>query len=182
MADDEADSLHLRVTVGDLTIEVDGPVDEAETWFEALREDYLSNVDAEAMEMAANGAGPSSPTSSPESEPVESSAGAAGSTEKSRSLTEYYRQTDDPTKKDSALLVGWYLEYHEDQSNFTRPEVEERAQDAKISLGANVGRDLSRHIKEGRLEKIEERDGQDAFHLTLTGEEYVENELLDNQE
>lgn len=174
----EIDSLHLRVSVGEVTIEVDGPVDDAETWFEGLREDYLSELDAKTIEAAANRSSSTVSSPKPNGGAVSDSPSTSASSGKSRSLTEYYKQTDSPTKKDSALLVGWYLEYNENQSDFTRPEAEERAQDAKISLGANVGRDLSSHVKEGRLEKVDERDGTDAFHLTITGEEYVHNELV----
>lgn len=176
----EGEELHLRVSVGDITVEAAGPVDEAESWFEALREDYLSEVDTETLEAAANGSGEA--VTSPEGGSESVTNAASSSSGKSRSLTEYYRTTDDPTKRDSALIVGWYLEYHEDQSDFTKPEVEEQATDAKIGLGANVSRDLSHQVKDGHLEKVDERDGQDAYHLTLTGEAYVEEELLGNDE
>lgn len=182
MAEDaEEDALHLRVTVGDITVEVEGPVDDAETWFEALREDYLSEIDPDTFEAAANGGNPSPSNTERGSNSAVNSTTGTGCKDKSLSLAEYYRQLNNPTKKDSAFLVGWYLEYQEDQENFTRSEVEGRAQDAKISLGANVGRDLSSHIEEGRLEKVEERDGYDAFHLTVTGEEYLEDDLGINE-
>lgn len=176
----EDGNLHLRVSIGDITIEAAGPVDEAESWFEALREDYLSEVDAETLEAALDGS--DAGTSTPETDSETTTSSASTSSGKSRSLTEYYKTADDPTKRDSALIVGWYLEYHENQDDFTRPEVEERAKDAKIGLGANVSRDLSNQVKDGHLEKVDERDGQDAYHLTLTGEEYVQGDLLENDE
>ena len=173
----DTETLHLRVTVGDVTVEVEGPMDDAETWFESLREDYLGDVDDETLEAAANG---SSEIANDAPTGQNSESNATGSRiGKSRSLTEYYKQANNPTKRDAALIVGWYLEYHEEQSDFTKPEVEERAQDAKISLGANVSRDLSEQVSNSHLEKVDERDGQDAYHLTLTGEEYIEGELLE---
>jgi len=175
--DSESEMLHLRVTVGNITVEAEGPRDDAETWFESLREDYLGDVDDETLEAVANGSGETvndSPTAQNSESDITST-----STRKSRSLTEYYKQANNPTKRDAALIVGWYLEYHEEQSNFTKPEIEERAQDAKIGLGANVSRDLSEQVGNSHLEKVDERDGQDAYHLTLTGEEYVEKELLE---
>lgn len=111
-----------------------------------------------------------------------SSDSTASTSGKSRSLTEFYKQVDNPTKRDTALIVGWYLEYQEEQSDFTKPEIEARAQDAKISLGANVSRDLSKQVEESHLAKVDERDGQDAYHLTLTGEEYIKNEVLSQAE
>lgn len=111
-------------------------------------------------------------------EELESDSEESSETKKSRSLQEYFVQASDATKRDAALIVGWYLEYQEDQSNFIKSEVENQARDAKVSLGANVSRDLSKQINEGHLMKVDKRDGQDAYHLTLTGEEYVERELL----
>ncbi|MBX0287957.1 hypothetical protein EGH22_16615 [Halomicroarcula sp. F28] len=172
----DGESLHLRVSVGEITIEVDGPVDDAEAWFESLQEDYLSDIDTETVETAANGAGTAAETGA--AEQSSSSESVSSSSGKSRSLTEFYKQADDPMKRDAALLVGWYLEYHDGQSDFTSSEVEDRGTDAKIGLGANVSRDLSKQVSDGNLEKVDERNGQDAYHLTLTGEEYVEEELF----
>lgn len=175
--DTPSENLRLHVKIGEVTIDVEGPVDEAETWFEGLREDYLGDLDAETIQAAAYRADPVSkePTDQPAPE-TESDANQSG---KTRSLTEYYREAENPTKKDAALIVGWYLEYKEDKSDFTSSEIKERAQDAKISLGANVSRDLSSQVENGYIEKVEEREGKDAFHLTITGEEYVEEELLE---
>jgi hypothetical protein len=181
MAEDtDEERLRLQVSVGEITVEVDGPIDEAETWFEGLREDYLSDIDTETLNAAANGS--STVSRNPEGTQETDANTSSLSSGKSRSLSEYYKNVDNPTKRDSALIVGWYLEYHEGQDDFTRQEVEERAQDAKISLGANVSRDLSNQVQDGHLEKVNERDGKDAYHLTLTGEEYVEGELLGSQE
>ncbi|UIP00405.1 hypothetical protein Hbl1158_03305 [Halobaculum sp. CBA1158] len=178
MADDsDSESLRLHVSIGDVTVDVEGPVDEAETWFEGLREDYLSDVDTEAVQAAADGAGSVSQDTGGKSK--NETGGSTASRTKTRSLTEFYKESDNPTKQERALIVGWYLEYHEDLDDFTSTEVEERAQDAKIGLGANVSRDLSNQAGNGRLEKVDEREGKDAYHLTLTGEEYVQEELLE---
>ncbi|RDZ33917.1 MULTISPECIES: hypothetical protein [unclassified Haloferax] len=175
MSDDpDSESLRLHVSIGDVTIDVEGPVDEAETWFEGLREDYLSDVGAETVQAAADGSG--SVSESPPNQSEQDSTTATSG--KSRSLTEFYRSADNPTKKDAALIVGWYLEYHENKSDFTSSEIKEMAQDAKISLGANVSRDLSKQIESSHIEKVDERDGKDAYHLTITGERYVQDNLL----
>lgn len=178
MADNPgSESLRLHVSIGGVMIDVEGPVDEAETWFEGLREDYLSDVDTETIQAAADGAG-----SVLESSPNQSGKEQGSTTTtsgKSRSLTEFYRGADNPTKKDAALIVGWYLEYHEDKPNFTSSEIKETAQDAKISLGANVSRDLSTQVESSHIEKVDEREGKDAYHLTVTGEEYVQDDLLE---
>ena len=172
----EQETLHLRATVADITVEVEGPIAEAETWFEALQEDYLPDVDPE--ELNAKSAQIGSQTENMDAG-GESKNQKTSTNEKSKSLAEYYKLADNLIKKDAALVVGWYLEYHEDVQNFTPSEVEGRAKDAKINLGANVSRDLSSQVKEGRLHKDAERSGSDAYQLTITGEEYVKDELLE---
>jgi len=174
MADEEeqeADELHLHVSVGGVTVEVEGPVDEAETWFEALREDYLADVDSTAAADQASSSESRNQNDSPDPR-------ANGGVQKSRTLTEFYQMTDGITKKDTAFLTGWYLEMHEGQDDFTREEIEQKAKSAKLTLGANVGRDLSYKVEDGHLAEVDERDGDPTFHVTLTGEEYAENELL----
>ena len=176
MVDDpDSESLRLHVSIGDVTIDVEGPVDEAETWLEGLREDYLSDVDSETIQAATDGAG--SVSESPPNQPRQQNSTTTTSG-KSRSLTEFYKGADDPTKKDAALIVGWYLEYHENKPDFTSSDIKETAQDAKISLGANVSRDLSKQVEGSHVEKVDEREGKDAYHLTITGEEYVQDDLL----
>lgn len=171
---ESSESLRLHVSIGNAAVEVEGPAAEAETWFEALREDFLPDVDTTTVETT---------TSQPPTNPngASESGGSGGedcSSTKSRSLPEYYKMAGDINKRDRALLVGWYLEYHEDESDFTSKEVRSRAQDAKIGLGQNVSRDLSKQVQEGRLDVVNQRNGSDAYHLTRSGEEYVQKDLL----
>lgn len=166
----EGDDLKLHVSIGEVAIEVEGPVDEAETWFEALREDYLADVDGATVAEAATAS--STTDKSPTSQDTNNPQG------KTRTLAEFYQTTDGLSKKDTALLTGWYLEKHENQDDFTRPEIEEMAQSAKLTLGKNVGRDIGYQVEDGYLAEVDERDGDTAYYVTLTGEEYVENELL----
>lgn len=172
----EGDNLHLRVSVGDITIEAAGPIDEAESWFEALREDYLSDVDPETIEGQINGVSDSN-SSNPSTEPQDTS-----DSKKSRTLPEYYQMTNGITKKDTALLTGWFIETKNGEDDFTKGEIEEEAQSAKLNLGKNVSRDLSYKVEDGHLAEVGERNGNPSFHVTITGEEYVENELLEGEE
>jgi hypothetical protein len=175
MADDER--LNLHVSVGDVTIEVDGPVDEAETWFESLREDYLSDIDTDTIEAAANGSGEVG--TAPDSGQDTASASTQTGSGKSLTLPEYYKTAANPSKRDAILIIGSYLEKYEQQEDFTKGEIEQRAKDAKISLGANVSRDIREQIGDSHMAKVDERDGKDTYHLTISGEEYVEAELLE---
>lgn len=172
--DESPESLRLHVSIGNATVEVEGPAAEAETWFEALREDFLPDVDTTTVETTA-----SQPASNSDgANDTTNSNGGNSSSGESRSLPEYYKMAGDLIKRDRALLVGWYLEYHENEDDFTSKEVESRAQNAKIGLGQNVSRDLSKQVQEGRLDVVDQRDGSDAYHLTRSGEEYIDNDLL----
>lgn len=175
--EDTTESLRLHVSIGNATVEVEGPAAEAETWFEALREDFLPEVDNTTVETTAR-----QPSNNPDEASESGNSSENGSSRKSRSLPEYYKKAGDIIKRDRALLVGWYLEYHEDEDDFTSKEVESRAQDAKIGLGKNVSRDLSKQVKEGRLDVVDQRKGSDAYHLTRSGEEYVQEDLLSGSE
>ena len=169
--DTESDELHLHVSVGSVTVEVEGPIDEAETWFEALKEDYLADLDSTAVQNHANDSGSTKQGNSTGQEDDVTR-------KKSRTLSEYYQMSGDMTKKDAAFLTGWYLEIHDGQDDFTRKEIEEKATSAKLTLGANVGRDLGYKVEDGHLGEVDERDGDTTYHVTITGEEYVESELL----
>ncbi|QKY18638.1 hypothetical protein [Halorubrum sp. CBA1229] len=176
--DEPPESLRLHVSIGNATVEVEGPAADAETWFEALREDFLPEVNTTTVETTA-----SQPSNNPDGANESGSSSSEDSvTDKARSLPEYYKIAGDIIKRDRALLVGWYLEYHEDTGDFTSKEVESRAQDAKIGLGQNVSRDLSKQVQEGRLDVVDQRDGSDAYHLTRSGEEYVQEDLLSDLE
>ncbi|RZH67990.1 hypothetical protein [Natrinema altunense] len=165
------DTLRLHVSVGDVTVEVEGTVDEAETWFEALREDYLTNIDS-------NEGQPSNSSSATNSDGSGSQVKTDGSQKKSRTLAEFYQMVEDISKRDTALLTGWYLENQEGLSTFTKDDLRQKAKSAKLTLGKNVSRDLSNQIADGNLAEDGDQDGDQAYYVTLTGEEYIEEELL----
>lgn len=168
--ENDNDTLRIKVSVGDTTVEVEGPVGDVQPRFDALREEYLI-PGATGMSTNQDPSGRS-----------ESNGGTTQSTistGKQRTLGEFYRQTDNLSKKDTALLTGWYLEIKEEIRPFTSEEVEEKGKQTKMSLGANVSRDLSSQVENGYLGLEEdEMKGKSGFYVTLTGEEYVENELL----
>lgn len=176
MAEDKP--LKLHVSTGDVTIEVEGPVDDAETWFESLREDYLNDLDTEATRATESGIKKTEKTSN--GGQTTASASNQIDTRKSLTLPEYFSTTDDPLKRDIILIIGYYLENYEGEEYFTKAEIQQRAEDAKIQLGANIPRDISDQIKSGYMAKADKKDGKDAYHLTRSGEEYVEEELNNN--
>lgn len=167
MSDPEQD-LRLHLTVGDVSIKVEGEPEKAELKFEALRQEF---IDTPAPVQAGDDDGSSHTTTS----------GSTANGGKQISLSELYQSSDDMTKRDRILLIGHYKEKYENQDDFTRQEIEDAAQDSKIQLGANVSRDFRLQIEDGYLTQVGERDGDKAYYLTRTGEDYVSNELLSDE-
>lgn len=148
----------IRVERGELAVEVAGTRDFVEDQFDELSETYL------------NGEGQTESNNPPSSSTTSTS-------NKQASLGELYSDADIQYKRDAALLVGWYLEYIEDQADFIKSEIEERALKAKVELGANLSRDLSTLIEKGYLQEVGSRDGEKSYYLTRSGESYLTNEF-----
>lgn len=164
MSNGDTEDLKLHVSVGDVTVEVEGSKEEVETWFEALRHDYLPP----------NSEIPSQ--TSDEGEDTET-ASKQNLTE-GKTLANIYNEADDPNKSETALLIGWYLAHENAESKFTAAEVKDAAGTYQISVGENIPRDLKRHVSAGRLDPNAERDGDQAYKLTEAGDEYVQDEIL----
>jgi hypothetical protein len=158
------DTAHrIRVTTGNVTVEVEGTEEFVDNRFEDLKKDYLRG------EVNVGGSGDTN----------QKNTGFApeGSGDKPLSLSEISRKIDLPYKRDAALLTGWYLEYVEGQDEFTRADIEEKATEAKIELGKNLPRDINKLVERGLFLQVGEREGSKTYYLTRTGEEYVEEEL-----
>lgn len=155
--------LRLRVSVGETTVEVEGPASVTREQFSALREEFLI--------------GGGEPTAVEQDSQAESTSTPS---QKQRSLSELYQRADDPSKQDTTLLTGWFREQHENASDFTRAEIENTATGSKLKLGANVPRDVRNLVKKGYMAENDARDGETTYIVTIDGEEYVENELLNS--
>lgn len=155
--------LRLRVSVGETTVEVEGPTSVTREQFSALREEFLISG-GETVEVEQDFQAESTSTPS----------------QKQRSLGELYQRMDDPTKQDTTLLTGWYWEQHENPSDFTQAELENTATGSKLKLGANVPRDVRNLVKKGYMAENDTRDSETTYIVTIDGEEYVENELLNS--
>jgi hypothetical protein len=164
--------LRMNATVGPVTIEVEGTPERVEQNFEELCDQYLDGVKSEDIKQKESGGSTSSGTENRDAIP-------------DRSLAEYYRKADEEndgiSKADAALLTGWYLLEKEGNDNFIKSEVVDKANSAGLPLGSNPSRDLSNHAAadKAHLQKADDvRDGESMYTLTITGEDYVEEELL----
>jgi|GEM_PF-2221728 len=192
--DGDGSQLSISVSVGDVSVEISGRADDVELWYDVVKNDILEPLDDEVIRAAAEstgsvavptaqGDGGTAQGSGDEGEsPADTDNPSADNSGTDRrtaddTLPEYYKMTDSPTKKDRALLVGWFLTQQGD-GEFTKVEVEQEAKDARIELGSNVSRDLRYQVGDGHISKVDESDGSPVYQMTRTGDEYVEEELL----
>jgi len=161
----EHDHHRIRVTAGKVTVEVEGTEEFVEEQFAELEEKYL---DEPALVETTSGGSESG-----------SSGGftPGGSDGKPLTLSEIGREINLPYKRDAALLVGWYIEHVEGMDEFTRSDIQEKAKESKVELGANVPRDISTLVERGLLVQVGERESSKTYYTTRTGEEYVLEEL-----
>jgi hypothetical protein len=192
--DGDDSELSISVSVGDVSVEVSGRADKVEFWYDVVKNDVLEPLDEETIRAAAESGGPPVATSPVRNETAEENGAQASgsttdtddSTEESvpeRTLPEYYDMAggDDLTKKDRALLVGWFFTQHGDEQ-FTKAKVADKAEDAQIELGSNVPRDLRYQVADSHMSKVGESEGSPVYQLTRTGEDYVEEELFATEE
>lgn len=191
--DGDDSELSISISVGDVSVEVSGRADKVEFWYDVVQNDVLEPLDEETIRAAAESGGQNAVSASRHtrtetsedqisedaSEPDNESGSASATDEptRERTLPEYYKMADDLMKKNRALLVGWFLT-QQGNDEFTRSEIEEKAKNARIELGSNVSRDLRYQISDGHVTKIGTSEGSTVYQLTLTGQEYVEEELL----
>ncbi len=151
----------LRLSIGTFSVEVSGPSKYAEKKLEDLIAKYLSSS------VKSGGSDSSvSATSSLQHSPGK----------KKRSPSEILKRAANQT--DRALLLGYYVEKMESQTSFTTTELGARGKEAKYSF-TNISDSVARLVGRGLMMSAGEKEGQRAYTLTATGEEYAES-LLSN--
>lgn len=148
----------LKLSVGSFSVEVSGPAKYAEKKLEDLISKYLSgSIKSPSTDSAT--------TSSSSHQQV-------GGKKKKGSAPEILRKVSNQT--DRALLLGYYLERMENQSSFTTGELASTGRTAKYSF-TNISDSVARLVSRGMMMSAGEKEGQRAYTLTATGEEYAEN-------
>lgn len=165
------DTYSIDFSVGNLELAVSGSEEFVEEQFFKLYEDH----DIKEIDLSSEGGLNGTPEAGPEQN---SSSGEQSSDAKKtldKTLNEYLANSEASTYQDNALVVGWYLEYAEGQDDFTAPEVEDKAHNDKVQLGAKVKRDLDKNVEKGYLYSPGERDGSDTYWVTDSGEDYLQD-------
>lgn len=148
------ESVTLKLMIGSFSVEVTGPPDYAEKKLEELVATYLTTAKAPSTEV------PKGPT-------------RAGEDAKKLAPGEFLKKVNAQNQPDRALALGYYLERVEGVTSFTTTELGTRGQDVKYPFG-NVSDVVGKLVSRGLMMSAGQKEGQRAYALTASGEEYVE--------
>lgn len=76
------------------------------------------------------------------------------------------------------LIIGYYLEKYRAMTSYNAKDLEDGFREAKERVPENINYKVIKNIKKGlMMEAKEEKDNLKAWHLTGSGERFVENDL-----
>jgi len=145
----------LKLTVGAFSVEVTGPQEYAEKKLQELIAQYLSPARPSASEARAA--------------PVALETGG-----KKLAAAEFLRRVAVKNQPDRALALAFYLENVERMASFTTGELADKGREAKYPFG-NISDVVGKLAARGLVMSAGEKDGQRAYALTASGEQYVES-------
>ena len=145
----------IKLSIGSFAVEVSGPAEYAEKKLEELVGRYF-------------GAGK---TATAEHAPAMSLLEQEG---KKLSAAEFLRKVGHKNQTDRGLVLGYYLERMSSKPSFTTSELGELGIQTKQPF-TNISDIVSRLVSRGLMMSSGEKDGQRAYALTASGEEYVES-------
>ena len=100
----------------------------------------------------------------------------------SMQASEFLASLDLRSQLDQLEAVAYYF-LHSGQESVTRAEVMDTLSKARLPRPKNLSDVIGKCIRRGHIiVAIEDKDGQKAWQITLTGEKYVEEQLLAKKE
>ena len=144
----------LKLTLGNFSVEVTGPAEYAEKKLEELIGRYLSS--AKPL-------------------PVDSRPTAIDLEKEGKKLAanEFLRKVGHKNQPDRAMALAYYMEKVEKQQSFTTTGLGELGTSTKYPFG-NISDVVSKLVSRGLMMSAGDKEGQRAYALTASGEEYVE--------
>lgn len=145
----------LKLSMGTFSVEVSGPAEYAERKLEELVGRYLSSAKPSVTE--------------PRVSTVAIDKGG-----KKLAAAEFLRKVGPRNQSDRALTLAYYLEQTDKQSAFTTTELRDLSKKAKYPF-TNISDTVAKLVSRGLMMSSGDKDGQRAYALTASGEEYVES-------
>ncbi len=144
----------VKLSIGNFSVEVTGDQQYVDQRFEELVSRFLTSRRLPSSEAAAAG-----------SVPQESGG-------KKVSAAEFMKGASAQNQTDRAMLLGYYLEKVEAWASFTTTDLAHWGKEIKRPFG-NVSDVVAKLTARGLMMSSGDKDGQRAYALTATGEEYV---------
>jgi len=145
----------IRLSVGGFAVEITGPPEYVEKKLDELVGRYM----------------PTGKTASAEPSSAINSLEQGG---KKLSAAEFLRKVSAKNQTDRGLVLGFYIERMTGQSSFTTSELGELGIQTKQPF-SNISDIVSRLVSRGLMMTSGGKEGQRAYALTASGEEYVES-------
>jgi hypothetical protein len=105
---------------------------------------------------------------------LESRFDTEGTPDETLTLRSFYDDVDPSTHTERVVTIGYYLDHHQGESNFTIEDIEDGYRSCKVQPPANMSDSLAGAEEKGWLM----RDGKDEHYqlwmLTRDGEAFVE--------
>jgi hypothetical protein len=103
---------------------------------------------------------------------------AVGTKGKRQSAKEFLLSKDPGAETKKVLTLGYFLEHVEGMSSFNVGDLEAVFRSAKEKLPKNMNDAVNKNIASGFFMEAEtKKDAKKAWHLTSTGERYVEDKM-----
>lgn len=150
----------IKLTIANFSVEVTGSPEYAEKKVEELADRYLS-------------CGNRTPS---EGTPVANLLAHSG---KKVSAAEFLRGAGHKNQTDRGIILGYYLERLNSQPSFTTSELGELGIQTKQPF-TNISDIVSRLASRGLMMRSGDKEGQKAYSLTASGEEYVQSMMATN--
>ncbi len=103
---------------------------------------------------------------------------AQAAREKKQSTKEFLLSKNISADTQKVLALGYYLERAEGLSSFNVPDLEAAFRAAREKLPKNLNDGVNKNVARGFImEAAEKKDSKKAWHLTATGERFVEEDM-----
>ena len=148
----------VKVTLGNFSVEVTGSSNYADKKLEELLGRYLGSA------KPASGGAHQVPST------------LSGRGDKKLTVAEFVKKVSPKKHTDLAMLLGYYVEKFESQTSFTTTELGKMSRDVKRPFG-NISDTVAKLASGGLIMSAEDKEGQRAYALTASGEEFGESIL-----